>query len=222
MSIEAMVWVLDQTGTMTTNEKFVLLGIANHASRDGGNAFPSVDTIARYTELSRSTVNRALKSLIDKGLLHCSPGGGRRSNTYTVLMKEQVAEIVELWPEDKKEKLPAVVSEIKPKRQDEIWESIMEACGVNTSSLNSQERGRYNKAVKLLKESNATAEEIHTRVQVYRRKFSGAAVTPIAIANHWSELDPTKVPVQDVTNFPKGFDAIQQAREERNGIITNT
>ena len=221
MSIEAMVWVLDQTGVMTTNEKFVLLGIANHASRDGSNAFPSVDTLCGYTELSRSTVNRAIKSLQDKGVLYYSPGGGRRSNTYTILMKEYEAQIVPLWPEDEEAApVPAVVQ--KPKRSDDIWDSIMDACGVNTSSLNSQERGRYNKAVKLLKESNATAEEIHTRVQVYRRKFSGAAVTPIAIANHWSELDPQKVPIQDVTNLPKGFDAIKQAREERHGIIPNT
>ena len=38
-------------------------------------------------------------------------------------------------------------------------------------------------------------------------------ITPIAIANHWSELDPATVKMEDVTSAPKGWDAIRQARE---------
>jgi hypothetical protein len=108
-------------------------------------------------------------------------------------------------------------TEIEPraKKRDEVWDAIMDACGVNATTINSNERGRYNKAVKLLKESGATAEEIHTRVEVYRRKFKGAAVTPVAVANHWSELDPATVKVEDVSAAPKGWDAIKQVRDKR-------
>jgi DNA-binding MarR family transcriptional regulator len=221
MSIEVMVWVLKQEGVMTTNEKFVLLGIANHAGPTGKNAFPSVDTLSGYTELSRSTVNRAIKGLIDKGLLECVSGGGRRSNTYAVLTEPAGGEVIVLRPvEATQGTLPAVIEVAKPKRVDGVWDAIMAACGVNTQSLNSQERGRYNKAVKLLKESGATPDEIHARVKVYRRKFKGAAITPIAVANHWSELDPNNVPIEDVQDTPKGWDAIRQVREERNGPNT--
>ena len=252
MAIECMVWVLDLTGDINTNEKFVLLGIANHSSPDGTGSWPSVDTLCRYTRLSRSTVQRCIKSLVEKGYLSKEEGGGRRSNRYTLLMDKELAEVVELslvtgdQPQsdtpDALELHPSssVVepqqsqaltqepsynrnrNEIEPRdekrKQDLVWEAIMEACGVNTSNLNSNERGRYNKAVKLLKESSASPDEIFTRVKIYRRKFPKAAVTPVAIANHWSELDPSTVIVEDVVQAPKGFDAIRQAREERDGF----
>lgn len=210
MSIESMVWALEQEGDLTTNEKFVLLGIANHASPQGKRAFPSMDTLARYTMLSRSTINRCVKGLVEKGFIAKEPGGGRKSNTYELCM--HVASVTELVPVPDPPKQAKGKALVAPKK-DLVWDAITEACGVNTASLNSQERGRYNKAVKLLKESNATASEIHTRVKVYRRKFSGAAITPIAIANHWSELDPTTIKMEDVTSAPKGWDAIRQARE---------
>lgn len=252
MAIECMVWVLDLTGDINTNEKFVLLGIANHSSPDGTGSWPSVDTLCRYTRLSRSTVQRCIKSLVEKGYLSKEEGGGRRSNRYTLLMEKELAEVVELTlvtedlpqsdtpdgAEGHPSSLPVLPqqsqaltqepsynrnrNEIEPRdekrKQDLVWEAIMEACGVNTSNLNSNERGRYNKAVKLLKESSASPDEIFTRVKIYRRKFPKAAVTPVAIANHWSELDPSTVIVEDVVQAPKGFDAIRQAREERDGF----
>ncbi|MBO92358.1 MAG: hypothetical protein CMM27_10630 [Rhodospirillaceae bacterium] len=249
MAIECMVWVLDLTGDINTNEKFVLLGIANHSSPDGTGSWPSVDTLCRYTRLSRSTVQRCIKSLVEKGYLSKEEGGGRRSNRYTLLMEKELAEVVELTlvtedlpqsdtpdgAEGHPSSLPVLPQQSqaltqepsynrnrneietrdKKRKQDLVWDSIMEACGVNSTKLNSNERGRYNKAVKLLKESGATPAEIHARVQVYRRKFKGAACTPIAVANHWSELDPNTVPLEEVHSVPKGFDAIRQAREER-------
>lgn len=210
MSIESMVWALEQGDGLTTNEKFVLLGIANHASPQGKRAFPSMDTLARYTMLSRSTINRCVKGLVEKGFIAKESGGGRKSNTYELCM--HVATVIPLVPVPDPPK-SAKGTALTALRKDPIWDAITEACGVNTASLNSQERGRYNKAVKLLKESNATASEIYTRVKVYRRKFSGAAITPIAVANHWSELDPATVKMEDVSATPKGWDAIRQARE---------
>ena len=98
MAIECMVWVLDLQGDITTNEKFVLLGIANHSSPDGTGSWPSIETLGKYTRLSRSTVQRCVKSLVEKGYLHKEEGGGRRSNTYTLQMEkeEPLAEVVEL------------------------------------------------------------------------------------------------------------------------------
>ena len=241
MAIECMVWVLNQSDDLSTTEKFVLLGIANHSKPDGTNSFPSLDTLTRYTLLSKSSVQRSISSLVEKNYLEKVSGGGRKSNTYTINLERNVVELRAIEHghsdhPDGSQRLPSVVTEntqpsqaltiepsynrnrteIEPsKKRDEVWDAIMEACGVNTKSLNSNERGRYNKAVKLLKESNATAQEIYMRVKVYRRKFKGAAVTPIAVANHWSELDPAVVAIEEVQNIPKGWDAIKQVREER-------
>jgi len=241
MAIECMVWVLDQNENLSTSEKFVLLGIANHSRPDGTNSFPSLDTLCGYTLLSKSSVQRAIKALVEKNYLEKESGGGRRSNTYKLKMDRNDVELKAIEHghgdhPDGSQRPPTLVTEttqgsqaltieplynrniteIEPsKKRDEVWDAIMDACGVNTASLNSNERGRYNKAVKLLKESNATAQEIHMRVKVYKRKFKGAAITPIAVANHWSELDPATVAIEEVQNMPKGWDAIKQVREER-------
>ena len=241
MAIECMVWVLDQSENLSTSEKFVLLGIANHSKPDGTNSFPSLETLCKYTLLSKSSVQRAIKALVQKDYLEKESGGGRRSNTYRLKMDRNVVQLRAVEHghgdhPDGSQRLPSIVkettqpsqaltiepsynrnrTEIQPsKKRDEVWDAIMEAWWVNTKSLNSNERGRYNKAVKLLKESNATAQEIHMRVKVYRRKFKGAAVTPIAVANHWSELDPAVIAIEEVQNIPKGWDAIKQVREER-------
>ena len=246
MAIEVMVWVLEQDKGITTNEKFVLLGIANHSRPDGTNAFPSLDTLARYTLLSRSTVQRCIKELLSKGFLTYEPGGGRKSNTYIVTMNyakvtrlevlegghsdtpagsgsdlaaESGSDLAAGSGSDQGTVIEPLFAVIEPsgKKRDEVWDAVLDACGVNASKINSNERGRYNKAVKLLKESGATGDEIYSRVEVYRRKFSGAAVTPVAIANHWSELDPATVKIEDVVTAPKGWDAIKQAREARDG-----
>ena len=79
MAIECMVWVLDQSENLSTSEKFVLLGIANHSKPDGTNSFPSLETLCKYTLLSKSSVQRAIKSLVQKEYLEKESGGGRRS-----------------------------------------------------------------------------------------------------------------------------------------------
>jgi hypothetical protein len=106
---------------------------------------------------------------------------------------------------------------VEVKKVDEIWDAVMSACGVNPQTINSQERGRHNRAVKALKESGATAEQIYARAASYKVKFPNVAMTPIALASHWSELDGTVSSVQpQLPAVPKGWNAIKQAREQRN------
>lgn len=88
-----MGWVLDNS-TSTGSCRLVLLAIANHASSDGCEAWPTVETIGREAKVSRATVFRALDELEQAGLLRIEHGvgGGEktpanyRPNRYTVLM----------------------------------------------------------------------------------------------------------------------------------------
>jgi hypothetical protein len=50
-------------------ERLVLLAVALHADDAGRNAFPSVDTVADYANVSRRTVQRALARLVELGHL---------------------------------------------------------------------------------------------------------------------------------------------------------
>jgi len=70
MSVEAISWALnlapvprDSRGKRNPAYKAVLIGLANHAGPDGTGAFPSIQTLVRYTDLSERTVVTALDRL---------------------------------------------------------------------------------------------------------------------------------------------------------------
>ena len=90
MSIRLMseVWRTD----LATIEKMVLLVIADHASDDGTEAWPSQATIAAKASISIRTVQRAVNSLVENGYLWMQKGAGgsatcredRRPHKYTI------------------------------------------------------------------------------------------------------------------------------------------
>lgn len=207
MSIEVMSWVWKQAKA-TGTDKFVLLAIADNAWDDGSNAWPSVATISRKTGLSTRTVQRCIQNLHDLGELQTIDRPGH-SNLYRVVMSSS-AKVAKPKSEPKSKELTV-------KKVDEIWDAVMTACSVNSSTINSQERGRHNRAVKALKESGATVEQVFQRASAYKAKFPNVAMTPIALASHWSELDGNVPTIQaEQPSVPKGWNAIKQAREQRN------
>jgi hypothetical protein len=86
-------WVLKHSNAVGA-ARLVLVVIADHASSDGTNSWPSADTIAHEARVSRATVFRALEQLEQAGELRIDHGAGgpatvradRRPNRYTVLM----------------------------------------------------------------------------------------------------------------------------------------
>lgn len=74
MSIEAIVWVLNEAPCESPTEKLVMLALANHARPDGTSAFPAVATISRYTLLSERAIRTNLRALEARGLIRqCDP-----------------------------------------------------------------------------------------------------------------------------------------------------
>lgn len=72
----SMVWEAD----LPTTEKMVLLAIADSADDDGGNAWPSVATLARKASVTPRRVQQVIQALIHRGLLTVeSQAGGLRS-----------------------------------------------------------------------------------------------------------------------------------------------
>jgi Helix-turn-helix domain len=81
VSVEAISWALNLArvpadhGQPSSACKFVLVGLANHAGRDGAGAFPSAATLVRYTRLSERTVRTCLDRLGAEGIISpCDPG----------------------------------------------------------------------------------------------------------------------------------------------------
>jgi hypothetical protein len=88
MSIRVMsdVWDLSES---TGSARLVLLAIADSCDHDGTNAWPALETIAKKTKVSRSTVKRAVKELVGLGELRVVPGpshirSDRRPNGYEI------------------------------------------------------------------------------------------------------------------------------------------
>ena len=66
MSFQAMTWAVK--AKLPTHEKFLLLMMANYADANG-KCWPSVSTLSLDTGLSRSAIHRAIKTLVNIGLL---------------------------------------------------------------------------------------------------------------------------------------------------------
>jgi DNA-binding transcriptional regulator YhcF (GntR family) len=61
-----MSWALKQP--VKTTEKLLLLVISNYADEQG-RAWPSVETLARDTGMSRATIKRSMRKLEDAGFV---------------------------------------------------------------------------------------------------------------------------------------------------------
>lgn len=87
MSFQAMAWAVKQP--LPTNEKFLLIMLANYASNEDGDCFPAIETLMRDTALARSTVRKCLVNLQTKGYIsaHERWSNGRQlSNSYQMAM----------------------------------------------------------------------------------------------------------------------------------------
>lgn len=69
MSIQSMVWALEQQEVKDSTCRHVLLCLANYAGSDGRGAFPSALTLATDTGLSERTVRYKLDALESAGLI---------------------------------------------------------------------------------------------------------------------------------------------------------
>lgn len=69
MSVQAMAWALTQQEVTDPPARHVLLCLANYASVEGRNAFPSAATLAKDSGLSERTVRAKLEALAAAGLI---------------------------------------------------------------------------------------------------------------------------------------------------------
>lgn len=69
MSVEAISWVLNDAPDVPSQLVSTLIGIANHATPDGRNAYPSQARLAKYTRKSERQIRRDLGELAKRGLI---------------------------------------------------------------------------------------------------------------------------------------------------------
>jgi hypothetical protein len=93
MSWEAQGWAIKQTTRSATN-KWVLMCLASYAD-DNNECFPSIKTLIKRTELSKSTILRSIKDLTRNGFISVNEryvefGDASRqtSNLYKLLIND--------------------------------------------------------------------------------------------------------------------------------------
>ena len=69
MAAKLMGRIVQEVNDLSSNQKLVLIVLANYFNTDLDEAFPSQETIAKNSSLSRSSVNRALDALQNKGYI---------------------------------------------------------------------------------------------------------------------------------------------------------
>jgi hypothetical protein len=78
------------------------------------------------------------------------------------------------------------MSAAKPRARDVLFEALCEATNIDWRELTESERGAANKALAQLRQVDATPDEVLRRAENYPTHFSDAALTPTALARHWS------------------------------------
>lgn len=83
MSVHVLSWVLKHSPA-TQGARLVLIVLADHASHDGTDAYPSVKTLAHQARLSERATQYALRELENLGCITRAGFGPSGTSNYTV------------------------------------------------------------------------------------------------------------------------------------------
>lgn len=198
---------------------FRLWCVLDRAAGDTEVTMPTRQVLAELLGTSVDTIDRGTQELIDSGWLEKQATAGR-PNTYILKIADErtpstggrrsaappprgaatVRPPVRIPPshagEPERTPLAAVTGGAGSTRQDLVFEAVAEVCGIEWrgGALTASARGPLTRAVKELKQVGAEPDEIRARSKRYLLKYPGAALTPMALAKHWSALTaPTPV-----------------------------
>lgn len=214
--------VPDWITTSTVSDRAVRLWAVlwQYADRATGRAWPSHSTLAERLRCSPGTVRRLQKELEQIGALtvqhRYSEGVGQRSNLITLHVMQRT---LDTTPPITSEHPPIHTCATPPppvrdrtrtkeqepnfgdksqRKRDDLFDSLVEVCRIDTASLTTSARGAANRAIKELRVVGATAEQIHQAARAYRTQYPTAAVTPSALAKHWPQLIESAAPARQL------------------------
>lgn len=84
--------------------------------------------------------------------------------------------------------------------RDELFDAVVEVCGIQPTELTPTARGGLNRAVADLRRVGADPQGIRERAAAYHRRYKSATLTPPALAKHWPQLGPDS----DIASDPIG------------------
>jgi hypothetical protein len=207
-------WVLE----LPLSDKAIRLYavLSKYADNADRTSYPGRGTLARLMGCHRTSVDRAVQELIEAGCITkqvrfkegrytsslytvrrippSSTDGGSRTHATTPRSADATTSShpcdIELEPlnVEPEELLADKPPESSTRKKDTLFETVAEVCGISTGNLTRSSRGQLNKAVKELREINATDEQVRLKAKAYKRQYQNAALTPMALVKHWSSF----------------------------------
>jgi DNA-binding transcriptional ArsR family regulator len=212
MSLDALKWAWEQDCPNPT-AKLVLMALADHANSDG-ECWPSMKRVAELTGISSRQVSTHITQLERLG--YVTKGARRRWEgqlrgwEYRVNLRQNptsgsVLPVASGSPasppaeadfrsepsENRKEEPLAAAPEKESASKDELFEAVAAGCGIDWTQLTKTGRGQLNAATKELRDIGATPDQVGGKAAAYRKQYSEAALTPMALVKHWAGLDVT-------------------------------
>lgn len=83
--------------------------------------------------------------------------------------------------------MPQASTSAVRRKPDPLWDAVMFVCAVDTDSIPRAARGRYNAAVRDLREVGAEPAEVLRRAAIFRTNWPTIRLTPNALSARWAE-----------------------------------
>lgn len=181
--------------------------LRRYADEKTNQCYPSRNTLATRLNTSTRSIDRAMDELVELGAVtkkmrKLVDSDGYTSNLYT--LNVIIAPPSAYMPDpsaDMRHPSAHVANKTKPikhsqlnngkkkkRAKDLIFEEVANQCGIDWNKAPANELGRLNKAVKQLKEIDATVEEIALVANWYKKNWKNITLTPTAIVSNWSMI----------------------------------
>lgn len=209
MSFEVMMTVIQKSKSKNSS-RLVLLALANSADSNGCGEWPDAEYLRKWANCSKIVLDNSVEQLVASDELHLIPQADN-PKSFKINLEQQVAR------KKPASKASSVAGKSIERPRNIIWDAVLGACGVNPMKLNTHEKARYGKVVKMLNENEATVQQIFERAKIFKLKFSYMQISPMVLASRWSELDPeSNASLVSGESVPKSWDVIRRAMEEQN------
>jgi hypothetical protein len=190
-------------------------------------AFPSRGYLAEKLACSRKSVDRALDELLAIGAVtkQSQFADNRQTvNLYTVRAMagspvstggdtgdagERATGVPQKQSHKNESHKKPIAAKPRERQPDILFDTLAKTCAIDTANLTASARGALNRAVKELRDVNATPAQITAVAKSYRNQYPNATLTPMALVKHWSAFvrpdTPGRPSVWDTYQKPEWY-----------------
>lgn len=208
-----------------TNAAFRVYGLLMKLADSAGRAWPGHRYLAQHLGMTRNTVAKAIKNLgqtgwvtiIKKDQAHTYVVHGTQQtrlqlgwlNNEAGAESEPVEEVSQGGAEsepglaqivshtenqDRHPSTDTQLASIKSEHDEMVW-ALVDGMGWTPADITKTQWGRLHKAAQELCDVGADPKLVPYRCKVYLVNYSGAAMTPNAIASNWAALAEPRAPI---------------------------